>query len=215
MWWSRWCCCRGRSHVHFELWSGRRRWSRESESWPSLCWSRCTHSLHCPHLNPEGHNKRTFWWLLSHESLWDVCASMYVNVHEWVYLVIVSELVLQDVSVGPVWLRPWESDGVWGTAQLVHHGNCTGNCGRWHATNIWGRLMMMIDQVESSYNCEWVKLCWSDTDHMGAALQRIFNRAWKWSGSFYGEPSRIWLQSLRRLAGLFKGNFWAFHSLNQ
>lgn len=47
-----------------------------------------------------------------------------------VYLVIVSKLVLQDVPVGPVWLRPRESDGVWGSAQLVHHGNCTGNCGR-------------------------------------------------------------------------------------
>lgn len=32
---------------------------------------------------------------------------MCVTVHRWVYLVIVSELVLQDVSVGPVRLRPW------------------------------------------------------------------------------------------------------------
>lgn len=58
------------------------------------------------------------------------------NIH-WVYLVIVSKLVLKDVSVGPIWLRPWQSDGVWGSAQLVHHGNCTGNCGRANRCMSW------------------------------------------------------------------------------
>lgn len=50
--------------------------------------------------------------------------------HVCMYLVIVSELVLQDVSIRPVRLRPRESDGVWGSAQLVHHRNCAGNCGK-------------------------------------------------------------------------------------
>lgn len=56
------------------------------------------------------------------------CVNVRMTIHR-VYLVIVSKLVFQDVSIGPVRLRPWESDGVWGSAQLVHHGNCTGNCG--------------------------------------------------------------------------------------
>lgn len=176
-WWSRWCCCRGRSRVHFELWSGRRRWSRGSESWRSLCWSHCTHSLRCPHLNPEGTQRKDMLWRLL------LCISCAACLHVyslWVYLVIVSKLVLQDVSIGPVRLRPRESDGVWGSAQLVHHGNCAGNCGRGQ----------MIKLTPSSNNNKTVKLCWSD--QKGAVLQslsRIFSRAWKWR--FYGAPSRI------------------------
>lgn len=38
-------------------------------------------------------------------------------------LVVVSELVFQDVTIGPVRLRPGQCDGVLKSAQLVQHGN--------------------------------------------------------------------------------------------
>lgn len=132
-WWSRWCCCRGRSPFRSELGSGKRILSRESARWRSRCWSRCTHLLHCPHLNPEGHTNDILWfWSGSIWTFWCLCARPLC-----VYLVVEPYLVLQDVSVGPVWLRPWEGDGVWGSAQLLHHGNSTGNCGK---TSSWARL---------------------------------------------------------------------------
>lgn len=139
----------------------------------------------------------------------------------FVYLVIVSQLILQNVSVGPVWLRPRERDGVWGTAQLVHHGNCAGNYGRQQ----WCDMRdLMVDQLTcftnilSSLNCVSAELCWCDSDHTGAVLQnlkRIFSRAWRQlSKSFYGAPTRIQLQSLCRLADRLKGTFPAFHLIN-
>lgn len=38
-------------------------------------------------------------------------------------LIVVSELVFQDVTIGPVRLRPGQRDGVLESAQLVQHGN--------------------------------------------------------------------------------------------
>lgn len=55
-------------------------------------------------------------------------ARVCVNLCACVYLVVESDLVLQDVSVGPVWLRPGQGDGVGGSTQLVHYRNGTGNC---------------------------------------------------------------------------------------
>lgn len=45
------------------------------------------------------------------------------------YPVVISELVLHDVPVGSVRLRPGESDGVGGATQLVQHGNRGGHWG--------------------------------------------------------------------------------------
>lgn len=83
------------------------------------------------------------------------------NTAQYVYLVVESYLVLQDVSVGPVRLRPWESDGVWGSAQLVHHGNSTGNCGK---TSPWARLDSVLKRHFLCYghkgavwkNVQWI-----------------------------------------------------------
>lgn len=62
-------------------------------------------------------------------------------------LVVVSELVLQDVSVGPVRLRPRERDGVWSSAQLVHRRYCTGNCGRPEVDDYYCSIIVTVNNT--------------------------------------------------------------------
>ena len=165
-WWSRWCCCRGRNPARCELWSGSRRWSRESEGWWSQCWSRCTRSSHCPRLSPEGHRGR--WWRLR------CCVLCVVWVRSTLHVCGVSlSAPCRSIWAGTPgclrWVGPAEATTEWWSLGLGSAGASWELYWElWGTTDddVWAGLKIKIPQSHPTAFEHW--FCWSDSDHMGA-----------------------------------------------
>lgn len=69
---------------------------------------------------------------------WDTESSLqpYRDAPPTSHLVVVTQLIVQDVPVGLVWLRPGHCDAVGCPAHLVHHRDCRGN---WGGESVGGR----------------------------------------------------------------------------